>query len=350
MDFALHSMVTYIMDSIFDEIQAFPERGISSIKIFMAYNGSPLHVDDGTFFRILEKSREVGATVFVHAENGEILNFLRSECVKQGQLTPHYHYVSRPPFTEAEAVRRAIYLAGQTDTPLYIAHMTCREALAQLQAAKGTGQRVYGETCTHYLTTTKEVLDNPDFNEAAKFVCSPALRDQEDCEALWAALDSGLLTAVSSDHCGIDVAELKQAGRNDFTQIPNGSPGAGDRFHMVWTEGVCTGKISRQKFVDVIATLPAKINGIYPRKGTLAVGSDADIVIFDPSYEGQIHLADNPNGVDYNIYEGRRQSGRVETVLLRGSVVVENAKFVGRYGQGQFIPAKMYGSCYEGRR
>lgn len=173
-DFALHAMVTYIMDSIFDEIQAFPERGISSIKIFMAYNGSPLHVDDGTFFRILEKSREVGATVFVHAENGEILNFLRSECVKRGQLTPHYHYVSRPPFTEAEAVRRAIYLAGQTDTPLYIAHMTCREALAQLQAAKGTGQRVYGETCTHYLTTTKEVLDNPDFNEAAKFVCSPA--------------------------------------------------------------------------------------------------------------------------------------------------------------------------------
>lgn len=348
-DFALHAMVTYIMDSIFEEIEDFPKRGISSIKIFMAYNGSPLHVDDGTFFRILEKSRQVGATVFVHAENGEILNFLRSECVKKGQLTPHYHYVSRPPFTEAEAVRRAIYLAGQTDTPLYIAHMTCREAIAELQKAKGTGQRVSGETCTHYLTTTKEVLDNPDFNEAAKFVCSPALRDQEDCEALWQALAGGLLTAVSSDHCGIDVAELKQAGRDDFTQIPNGSPGAGDRLHMVWTEGVCTGKLSRQKFVDVIATQPAKINGIYPRKGTLAVGSDADIVIFDPSYEGVIRLADNPNGVDYNLYEGRRQSGRVETVLLRGQVVVENAKFVGRYGQGQFIPASMYASGYENR-
>ena len=166
---------------------------------------------------------------------------------------------------------------------------------------------------------------------------------------MWQALAGGLLTAVSSDHCGIDVAELKQAGRDDFTQIPNGSPGAGDRLHMVWTEGVCTGKLSRQKFVDVIATQPAKINGIYPRKGTLAVGSDADIVIFDPRYEGVIRLADNPNGVDYNLYEGRRQSGRVETVLLRGQVVVENAKFVGRYGQGQFIPASMYASGYENR-
>ena len=348
-DFALHGMVTEIMDSMFDEIAQFPQKGISSIKIFMAYNGSPLHVDDGTFFRILECSRKAGVTVFVHAENGEILDFLRRQCVKNGQTTPHYHYVSRPPFTEAEAVRRAIYLAGQTDTPLYIAHMTCRPALEALLQAKGTGQRVYGETCTHYLTTTKEALDNPDFNEAAKFVCSPALRDQEDCDALWAALNSGLLNAVVSDHCGIDVANLKQVGRNDFTQIPNGAPGAADRMHVIWTEGVAKGRISRQKFVEITAAQPAKINGIYPRKGHIAVGCDADLVILDPDYRGVIRLEDNPNGVDYNIYEGREQLGRVETVLLRGRVVVRDAQFVGEYGQGQFIPAKMYGSCYENR-
>ncbi len=347
-DFSLHAMVTYLMDSIFDEIDEFPEKGISNIKIFMAYNGSPLHVDDGSYYRILEKAGKVGATVFVHAENGEILDFLRNECVRKGQLEPKYHYISRPPFTEAEGVRRAAYLAGKAGTPLYVAHVTCREALEELLEARGKGINVNGETCTHYLTLTKEVLDNPDFNEASKYVCSPALRDQEDIDALWAALNSGLLTAISSDHCGIDVAELKQAGRNDFTQIPNGSPGAGDRFSMIWTYGVESGKISRQKFVELIAANPAKINGIFPQKGTLDVGSDADIVIFDPSWEGEVHLADNPNGVDYNIFEGRKQIGRVETVFLRGNMAVQNGKFIGRPGMGRFVPAKMYAGCYTG--
>lgn len=347
-DFSLHAMVTDLMDSIFDEIDLFPEKGISNIKIFMAYNGSPLHVDDGSYYRILENAKKVGATVFVHAENGEILDFLRRECVKKGQLTPKYHYVSRPPFTEAEGVRRAAYLAGKVGTPLYVAHVTCREALDEIKEARGKGINVNGETCTHYLTTTKEVLDHPDFNEAAKFVCSPALRDQEDIEALWEALNNGLLTGISSDHCGIDVAELKQAGRDDFTQIPNGAPGAGDRFSMIWTYGVEAGRISRQKFVELISAKPAKINGIFPQKGALEVGSDADIVIFDPSWEGVTRLADNPNGVDYNIYEGRKQIGKVETVLLRGSVAVEGGKFVGSHGMGRFVPAKMYAGCYSG--
>lgn len=346
-DFGLHAMVTYLMDGIFNEIEMLPAKGISSIKIFMAYNGSPLHVDDGSFYKILQKAKNVGVTVFVHAENGEIIDFFRNECIKNGQTEPKYHYISRPPFTEAEGVRRAIYLASQTDTPLYIAHMTCREALKELLEAKGKGIRVSAETCTHYLTKTKKALDNPDFNEAAKFVCSPALRDDEDCIALWKALSKGLLTAVSSDHCGIDVAELKQAGRYDFTYIPNGSPGAGDRIHMVWTNGVVTGKISKQKFVEIISTMPAKINGLYPRKGTLDIGSDGDVVIFDPNYKGTVKLDDNPNGVDYNVYEGKQQTGRVETVLLRGNVVVENAKYVGEIGMGQYIPAKVFAYCYD---
>ena len=218
----------------------------------------------------------------------------------------------------------------------------------QIREAKGNGININGETCTHYLTTTKEVLENPDFNEAAKYVCSPALRDQEDIDALWDELNSGLLTAISSDHCGIDVAELKQAGRDNFTMIPNGSPGAGDRFQMIWTYGVETGRISKQKFVELISTNPAKINGIFPRKGALEIGSDADIVIFDPAFRGVVKHEDNPNGVDYNVYEGRPLKGKVETVLLRGSVAVEKGKFVGEYGMGQYIPAKMYAGCYTG--
>ena len=347
-DYALHAMVTYLTDDIFDEIYKFPEKGISSIKIFMAYNGSPLHVDDGSYYRILERAGEVGATVFVHAENGEILDFLRRECIKKGQTAPKYHYISRPPFTEAEGVRRAAYLAGKVGTPVYIAHVTCREALKELIEARGNGVNINGETCTHYLTITKDVLDNPDFNEASKYVCSPALRDQEDIDALWDALNRGILTAVSSDHCGIDVAELKQAGRDDFTQIPNGSPGAGDRFSMIWTYGVETGRISRKKFVELIAAKPAKINGIFPQKGTLEVGSDADIVIFDPSWEGTVRLADNPNGVDYNIFEGRKKIGKIEKVLLRGNIAVDDGKFVGEYGMGRFIRADMHAGCYTG--
>ena len=347
-DFSLHAMITYIMDSMFDEIKQFPVKGFSNIKAFMAYNGSPMHCDDGTLVRIMEECKKVGATVFVHAESGEIINFLRDECVKKGQLTPRYHYVSRPPYTEAEGVHRACYLAEKTGVPLYIAHVTSREALDEIVYARGRGVNVNGETCTHYLTTTKEVLDNPDFNEAAKYVCSPALRDQEDVDALWDALNKGLLTAISSDHCGIDVKELKQAGRDNFTNIPNGSPGAGDRFAMIWTYGVETGRISKNKFVELISSKPAKINGIYPRKGAIQVGSDADIVIFNPNYEGVIRLEDNPNGVDYNVYEGRKQIGKIDKVFLRGNLAVDDGKFVGTYGMGKFIPAEMYAACYNG--
>lgn len=167
---------------------------------------------------------------------------------------------------------------------------------------------------------------------------------------MWQGINDGILSAIVSDHCGIDLAEMKQTGRDNFVDIPNGAPGAADRINMIWTKGVAANKISKQKFVDVCATLPAKINGIYPRKGTIAVGSDADIVIFDPEYRGVIRLEDNPNGIDYNIYEGTEQIGRPETVLLRGKVVVEDGKFVGELGQGEFIPSKPYAYCFEGRK
>lgn len=346
-DFALHALITEVYDGIIEEIGRLAQYGISSIKCFMAYNGSPLHVDDGTLYKVLKESKNHGVTVFVHAENGEIIDTLQKDCINNGQLEPKYHAVSRPPFVEGEATRRAVEIAKAADAPLYVVHITCREAVETVQEAQGKGQPVMGETCTHYLTITKEVLENPDFEKAARFVCSPALRDTAHQDALWKALQKGVLNAVASDHCGIDMT-MKKQGVDNFTLIPNGSPGAADRIPMLWTYGVVGNRISKQKFVEITSTNPAKIKGIYPRKGHIDIGSDADIVIFDPEYRGVIKWSDNPNGVDYNIYEGQEVFGRPDTVLLRGNVVAEKGQFVGELGQGQYIPAKPFGAAYTG--
>lgn len=345
-DFALHALITEVTDDLFDEIKELPKYGISSIKAFMAYKGSPLHVDDGTLYKVLLKSKEVGVTVFVHAENAEIIDTLQKECLKNNQTSPKYHAVSRPPFVEGEATRRAIYIAESVGAPLFVVHITCEEAVDAVAEARARKSKVYGETCTQYLITTKEKLADPDFNESAKYVCSPALRDEKHQAVLWESLNNGILSAIVSDHCGIDLKELKQVGRDDFTKIPNGAPGAADRINMIWTNGVAKNIISKQKFVEVCSTLPAKFNGIYPRKGHIDIGSDADIVVFDPEYRGVVRLEDNPNGIDYNIYEGREQIGRPETVLLRGKVVVEDGKFVGELGQGKYIESETYAAAY----
>ena len=344
-DFALHALVTNIKPELFDEVLELPKHGISTIKVFLAYPGSYLHADDGTLLRILENGKKVGVTTFVHAENGEIIEFLRNECVRKGQTSPKYHYLTRPPVSEAESVRKVLYLAESVDAPVMIVHMTCREALKELKESGYS--KAYGETCTHYMLATKELLDNPDFFESGKYICSPALRDKEDNEALWEAVRDGLISVIASDHCGISM-KMKAPGKDDFTKVPNGAPGAGDRINMIWTNGVVPGKISKKKFVELCMTNPAKINGIYPQKGHIGIGSDADIVIFDPDYRGVVRNADNPNGIDYNIFEGREQVGRPETVLLRGKVVVKEGKFVGEKGQGRFIEAKPFGACYTG--
>ncbi|MDP4109675.1 MAG: amidohydrolase family protein, partial [Bacillota bacterium] len=302
---------------------------------------------DGTLYKVLCESKKVGVTVFVHAENGELIDRFQRDCVNKGQIEPKYHAVSRPTFVEGEGTHRAIYLAGKAGAPLYVAHVTCQDAVDEIVKARTQNQRVMGETCTHYLTTTKDVLSNEDFLEASKYVCSPALRDQCELDNLWKALNDGVLNAIVSDHCGIGL-DLKKQGLQNFMLIPNGAPGAADRIHMIWSTGVATGKISKQLFVQTIATNPAKINGLYPKKGDIVIGADADIVIYDPEYRGVIKLEDNPNGIDFNVYEGKPMIGRVETVLLRGNVVVKDAKFVGKQGQGKFIPAKCYAAAYTG--
>ena len=231
-DYTLHAMITYVMESIFDEVEQLPQRGVSSIKCFMAYKDSPLHVDDGTMYKIMCKSKENGITVFVHAENGELVDRLQKDCLLAGHTEPRYHAVSRPPFVEGEGTNRAIYIANQVGVPLYVAHVTCEDAVKEIRAAKGRGQKVMGETCTHYLTVTKDALGSEDFCEASKYICSPALRAQEHLDALWDALNEGILNAIVSDHCGITL-DMKKQGIDDFTKIPNGAPGAADRIHMM---------------------------------------------------------------------------------------------------------------------
>lgn len=272
---------------------------------------------------------------------------LRDKAIAEGKTAPRYHIETRPPVVETEATKRAVFFAEETGCPTLIVHVTTKGARNAIVEAQGRKVKVFGETCTHYLTVTKEKLYVDDFNEAAKYVCSPALRDEADVEAMWEAVQDGTFSAIVSDHCGIDLKEMKQEGRDDFTKIPNGAPGAADRIPVIWTKGVAAGKLSRKKFVEVCATLPAKLNGIYPRKGTIAVGSDADIVIFDPAYRGRISLEANPNGIDYNVYEGMELEGRPDTVLLRGQVLVEKGVYVGPPSQGQFIPAKAFAGCYE---
>ena len=345
-DFALHALITEINDKMFNDIAKLPEKGVASIKGFMAYKDSPLHVDDGTLYKVMCEAKKVGVTTFVHAENAELIYMFQQDCIKAGKIEPKYHAVSRPPFVETEATKRAICLAETADAPTFIVHMTTKEATDAVADAKARHKKVYGETCTQYLTLTKDRLDQGDYNESAKYICSPALRDAEDNQNMWNAINNGTLSAIVSDHCGISLT-LKQAGRDNFADCPNGAPGAGDRIPRIWTKGVATGKISKQKFVEVCCTLPAKINGIYPRKGTIAVGSDADIVVYDPDYRGKVCHAEIPNGIDYNVYEGEDQIGRPQYVFLRGNLVAQEGKFVGVQGEGRFIESKAFAYCFQ---
>lgn len=284
----------------------------------------------------------------VHAENAEMIDVATKRLIAEGKTGPYYHAISRPPVVEAEATRRAIYLAEMADAPLYVVHVTCKEALAEIRAAYNRGQKIFGETCAHYLVLDTEDLAKPNF-EGAKYVCSPALRTEEHREALWEAVDRKWLNAISSDHCGFDFAEQKHMGfgeGNSFADIPNGAPSLQNRLNILWTYGVCEGKISRSRLVDLFATSPAKINGL-DKKGQLAAGFDADIVIFDPDYEGTISVANNLEGVDYCPFEGFAQKGRPETVFLRGQKIVDDAKYIGHKGQGKLVAGKPYGSAYQ---
>jgi dihydropyrimidinase len=335
-DYTFHAVMTDPRPEVIEEIPELAEVGYPTMKLFMAYKGMFFHADDDAILKALIQGKKAGVTVMVHAENADMIDVLQKQLIAEGKTEPYYHAVSRPPVVEAEATRRAIYLAELADAPLYIVHVTCREALDAIKQAVANGQPIRGETCSHYLVLDESNLAKDNF-EGAKYVCSPALRTPDHFDALWNGLNAGYLNAVSSDHCGFDWKHQKHMGKDDFRNIPNGAPGLQNRLAVLWTYGVEKGKITKTKFVELFATNPAKNNGIYPRKGAIEVGSDADVVIFDPEWKGIMTVDDMLHGVDYCSYEGMEQIGRVEKVLLRGNLVVDDAKYIGEAGDGVLI-------------
>jgi len=346
-DYSFHSMVMDVTDKLFEEITVLPDFGVSTVKLFMAYKGTPFMINDATLFRSLQAAKNAGVTIMVHAENGDIIDYLQQHCVLNGNCEPNYHAVSRPPFVEIEATKRAIEIADMVNAPIFIVHVSCKEAMQAIRNANSRGKAVYGETCPHYLVLSVDNLSKSNF-EGAKYVCSPALRTPDHHEALWESIQKGWLQIVGSDHCGFDWKEQKNMGREVFTKIPNGMPGVENRLAILWTYGVEKGKLSRQRLVDVYSTAPAKFNGLFPKKGNIGVGSDADIVIYNPNVRKVISVKDSLQDVDYSIFEGMKQVGVPEKVYLRGKLIVDNGKFIGEKGQGIFIKGEPYGAAYDG--
>ncbi len=310
-------------------------RGVTSFKCFMAYKGS-LSIDDGEMLGLLVLSRDLGATVSVHAENGAIVDALVARNRALGRTEPVWHARSRPPSVEGEATHRAIVLAKHAGAPLYVVHLTCADALEAVRRARAAGQEVHAETCPQYLMFTDEVYERPDF-EGAKWVMSPPIRPVGHPDALWAGLADGTLEVVATDHCPFQFATQKVMGRHDFTRIPNGAPGVGDRMALLYHYGVRAGRIDVHRWIDACCTRPARLFGLHPRKGTIAVGSDADLVVFDPETAFTFGTAWSRHAVDHSLYEGMPGSGAFDVVLSRGRVVWERGEFRGRAGAGRFL-------------
>jgi len=340
-DYGFHLMIGEANDQVLEELESVVKNeGITSLKVFMAYKNT-LQADDETLFKTLTRAKELGALVQVHAENGDVIDYLTRRAIANGQTEPIYHALTRPPEAEGEATGRAAALTALAGSQLYVVHVSCADAVRRIAEAREKGWDVYGETCPQYLTLDITALEKPDF-EGAKYVWSPPLREAWNQEVLWHALKSGILQTVGSDHCPFRFAGQKEMGRGDFTKIPNGGPIIEDRFGLLYSEGVHKGRISINQFVDVVSTKVAKLFGLYPRKGTIAVGADADIVLFDPQGKRTISAATHHMNVDYNPFEGMEVYGEVVAVLSRGSFVVREKQDVGQPGSGQFLHRRTF--------
>jgi dihydropyrimidinase len=299
-------------------------------------------VDDETLFRTMEVASQTGALVMVHAENGDLIDVLVRQALEAGDTEPLYHALTRPPEAEGEATNRAIQLAHVAGAPLYVVHVTCREAVEPIARAREAGWDVWGETCTQYFFNSLDDIAKPDF-EGAKYVYSPPVRDKSNWDVLWNAVRTDALSAISTDHCAFLWDGQKTLGKDDFSKIPNGGPGLENRLHMIHEFGARAGRISLNRMVELLATSPAKLFGLYPKKGTVAVGSDADLVIFDPERKHTITAANQHSKTDYNLYEGTEVTGTPEVVLLRGNVLVEGGKLVAQPGIGKYVARAKFG-------
>jgi dihydropyrimidinase len=341
-DYGFHIIVTDLEEGgTLEELGTLPDQGITSYKLLMAYKGV-LQVSDETMFKVMQLAARTGALVMVHGENGDAIDILVKEALAAGHTEPTWHSRTRPPELEGEATNRAIQLARVAGCPLYVVHVTCQEAVEPIRRARDAGWAVWGETCTQYFFVDETFLERPNF-EGAKYVYSPPARHASNQDALWNAVRTDALSAISTDHCAFLWDGQKTLGSDDFTKIPNGAPGLEDRLKMIHHFGVNEGRITLNRMVELLATKPAQLFGLYPRKGTVAVGADADLVIFDPQRRETISAGAHHSKADYNLYEGTEVVGAPELVLLRGNVLVENGELVASPGVGRFVRRARFG-------
>ena len=346
-DYSLHMNITHFDDQVAEELLDLPQMGITSMKVFTAYNGR-LRLDDGSIFKVMRIGGKNNLLTMVHAENGDVIDILVAEALAAGNTAPIHHALTRPAWGEVEASLRAAALAAQADSPLYLVHMNVAGEVDQLAYARKHGILAMGETCPQYLFFTEDDLRRPD---GAKWICSPPMRKAADQKVLWQGLENGTIQVLATDHCpffyngrqpivyeGREVAiPGKELGDKDFTLIPNGLPGIADRLPVFWTHAVNTGRITPNRFVELTATNPARIFGLYPKKGTLAEGSDADIALWDPEKELDYGLAWAHHRTDYNLYEGWKLRGYPVKVFLRGTLIVDDQNWLGKAGGGRFV-------------
>ena len=333
-DFGFHITITDLASAPEAAMDEMITAGVTSFKLLMAYPGTFM-VDDETIYRVLRRSAKLGGLVMVHAENGIVIDFLVREAVAAGHTAPMYHALSRPAILEGEASQRAITLATLAEAPLYVVHVSCAYSLHAVAAARSKGLPVWGETCPQYLYLNDSLYAAPGF-EGARFVCTPPMRRDSDNDALWLGLQRHELSVVSTDHAPFNYHGQKELGLHDFTKIPNGMPGVEHRVVLLY-DAVRQGTLDISHFVDLVATMPAKLFGLFPRKGTIAPGSDADLVIFDPERKMTISAANQHQRVDYTPYEGMHMQGVPDTVLLRGRLIVQDGQYIGGQGGGQYL-------------
>jgi dihydropyrimidinase len=333
-DYGFHMIMSDVNDASLAEMDGLVAEGVPDFKLFTAYPGV-FYSDDGAIFRAMQQTARNGSLIMMHAENGMAIDVVAAQTVAAGTTDPIGHGLARKPVFEGEATNRVIRLAEAAEAPVYIVHLSARDALAEVRAARDRGSKVFAETCPQYLFLSLDDLGNG--FEGAKFICSPPLRPKDHWDDLWSGLIKDDLQLVATDHCPFDFHGQKELGRGDFRKVPNGLPGVEDRVDLLHDGGVVAGRISKERWVELVSTAPAKLFGLYPRKGAVAVGSDADLVVYDPSRKRTISAAEHHMDVDYSCYEGRVVQGSSDIVLSRGSVVVRDGAFTGRAGHGRFL-------------
>lgn len=341
-DFSYHMAITWWGQQVFDEMEAVVKRGITSFKHFMAYKGA-LMVNDDELFASFRRVGDLGGIAMVHAENGDVVAELSARLLAEGNTGPEAHAYSRPPQVEGEATNRAIMVADMAGVPLYVVHTSCEDSHEAIRRARQQGKRVWGEPLIQHLTLDESEYFNPDWDHAARRVMSPPFRNKLHQDSLWAGLQSGSLSVVATDHCAF-TTDQKRTGIGDFTKIPNGTGGLEDRMPMLWTHGVNTGRLTPNEFVAVTSTNIAKILNMYPKKGAVLVGADADLVVWDPHAEKTISAGTQQSSIDYNVFEGQQVKGLPRYTLTRGVVAVTEGKVDSHEGHGEFVAREPRGT------